>query len=154
MTKSRRKTADRGHSLDKLKEVVGSEKSDMSSPSPALHLTEPIVAKLESLAAAPTPLVVGQLQVLTEAGLNEKEIEALHFGNQRALESAAAERLKDLFSVLAQCFQLYGREAGLRWLHQPISRFGRRSPLQHLESTSDFDSVAEYLVQIAEGYFA
>jgi hypothetical protein len=117
-----RRTANPGDSSDEL-EGLQSEKSDMSA-GPAQQKIPPIEDRLQSLAESGEAVTVADLELIREAGLQHNEIRSLVPENP----TENGNRLKSLAALLAQCFRLYGAEAGLSWLHQPLIRFGQKSP--------------------------
>jgi hypothetical protein len=155
MTESKRGTAGGGHSFDKLRGREA-EKSDMTAGTALHRKLEPVEIRLQSLVDAPAPLTAAHLDLIREVGLEDAEILSLvsEGPGDQPVTKVDGNRLKNLASLLVQCFRLFGPEGGFHWLHQPLARFGQKSPLGFLASTADFEAVDEYLVQIAEGYFA
>jgi hypothetical protein len=109
------------------------------------------------------PFGFSSLSLLRDAGLNNDEIVSLVFANRNPipelgsdchLSAEDARRFRLVAGLLARCLSVYGSKNALPRLHEPILRFHRQSPLQFLEATSNFDEVDEYLIQIAEGYYA
>jgi putative toxin-antitoxin system antitoxin component (TIGR02293 family) len=71
------------------------------------------------------------------------------------LSAEDGARFKLIAGVLSHCLDVFGSDKkALYWLHQPVSRFERHSPLQFLEATWNVQKVDEYLTQIEEGNFA
>jgi uncharacterized protein (DUF2384 family) len=63
-------------------------------------------------------------------------------------------RFRLMAGVMAHCLDVFGSAGkAVYWLHQPLSRFQRQSPLRFIENTSNVEQLHEYLIQVEEGNF-
>ena len=114
-----------------------------------------LASRLQSLAEgdlAPD----SNLSLLKEAGLSDQELHTLIYqsGNEdKRLRPDDVLRLQLVAGLLAHCLQVYGKDNAVGWLHQPLRRFNRQSPLDFLASTRNFAEVDGYLTEVSEGYF-
>jgi len=131
---------------------------------PGLAL-QPLRVRLESLVnESSSALPASSISLLREVGLTGEEISSLVFagvrpipdpGSSNCLSPDQGERLRLVAEVLSRCLDVFGSDKkAIYWLHQPVSRFQRQSPLQFLTATSNAQEVDEYLTQIEEGTFA
>jgi hypothetical protein len=153
-----RKIGPCSHSSDRVKELA-EEKANIT---PGLAL-QPLKVRLQSLANDPSPdLPSSSLDLLREAGLGNEEIGSLVFADQNLIPDAGSEsslsredtaRFRQVAGLLAHCLRVYGEENALGWLHQPMRHFDRKSPLEFVIVTRNFDEVNGYLIEASEGYF-
>ncbi len=101
------------------------------------------------------------LNIFKEAGLSGDEINFLVFANRDPIPNAGdldpedGARFRLMAGLMAHCLDVFGSAGkAVYWLHQPLSRFERQSPLQFIENTSNVEQLHEYLIQVEEGNFA
>ena len=137
---------------------LAERKTDMNA---ATALQPDLRSRLHSLASDDSVLSVSALNIFKEAGLNGDEINFLVFANRNPTPNAGrldpedGARFRLMAGVMAHCLDVFGSAGkAVYWLHQPLSRFQRQSPLQFIENTSNVEQLHEYLIQVEEGNFA
>jgi uncharacterized protein (DUF2384 family) len=153
-----RKIGPDGHSFGRVKESA-EEKASMK---PHIAL-EPLRVRLQSLADSSSSVLPSySLDILREAGLTSDEVNGLVFASNKtnsysetggSLAGDDTSRLKVVAGLLAHCIQVYGSDNAAGWLHQPMRHFNRKSPLEFVMATGDFDEVNGCLIEASEGYF-
>ncbi len=124
----------------------------------ASAIATPLSLQIKALAESEsTALPVRSLDRFIEMGLTNEEVAQLIPRQNPSpvgdLASNETAQVKKVAQLLADCLSVYGLDGAVRWLRQPLKRFGHRSPLDFLAATQNFSELEGYLIEASEGYF-